>query len=387
MIEVLPAALTWALFGAGIAFYAIACVDPGLRSAGATTMARIAGAAISALAVGLVSLAGLIGRPEVPLSVALAMVVLLVIVPSAWLVRLSGGPQWSGQRGEIARRVGAAYARNEAGDVDGWRREILNLSEVADAESAAYVAALQAWAHDVSQGAPARNETSARLRHEHRLLFIGRGPSRWVVALIVATAGLATGVPVYSTALARHMACDEAERITAAIVPEAGSPGIETARLVVSDPVAGARLVSEGRVDLEAAVESRVDPNTERQLRDAGFIEAYQRTWQLDDGFVSADAFAFASPEGAIAFHRDVTRYACQFALTTFSPGDGAVGLRIRYATDPPIRDQIAWIHGHHRVLVSIGYSSSPFGHDDILRLYEIARELRPSDPDPGSLD
>jgi hypothetical protein len=64
-----------------------------------------------------------------------------------------------------------------------------------------------------------------------------------------------------------------------------------------------------------------------------------------------------------------VTAYACSYSVGTFEVPGGRVGLRIRYGTGDPIRDQVAWTDGNHRVLIAIGYQEAPADHAEVLSL------------------
>jgi hypothetical protein len=198
---------------------------------------------------------------------------------------------------------------------------------------------------------------------------------RSLAAALILLAVVGAAGPAFAAERARAGACDDALAIVDRIEPVVDSGASRLENLVPRDPgITGAVALFDHRLDLAGAVESRVDPRTEAQLIEAGFVEGLRRGWDADMGVIAADAFAFDSPEGALRFHRDVTEYACSFAGRTFAVGDDAVGMRIDYRSEPHIRDQIAWIDGRHRVLVSIGYTDVPFDTSAIERLYRAVR-------------
>ncbi len=128
-------------------------------------------------------------------------------------------------------------------------------------------------------------------------------------------------------------------------------------------------------MSIEEAAGSRVDTFTLQQLRDAQFVEAHHREWIRDDGTqLGNDVFRFATTQGATDYHREVTAYACAYSSGTFEVPGGGVGLRIRYGSGDPIRDQVAWTEGNHRLLIAIGYQEAPADHAEVLGLVSTLR-------------
>ena len=139
-------------------------------------------------------------------------------------------------------------------------------------------------------------------------------------------------------------------------------------------------LVWDAPMGIEEAAGSRVDTFTLRQLRDKQFVEAHHREWIRDDGTqLGNDIFRFASSEGAAEYHRLVTAYACSYSTETFDVPGGGVGLRIRYGSGDPIRDQVAWTEGTDRVLIAIGYQEAPADHAEVLDLVARLRAITAS--------
>lgn len=200
----------------------------------------------------------------------------------------------------------------------------------------------------------------------------GTGLQRVTIPILAASSVLAvalqTGAPVCAAAEAAAPASPpNGEGITS------GAPS----DLLLDAPGPDFTLVWDAPMGIEEAAGSRVDTFTLQQLRNARFVEAHQRQWLRDDGTtLGNDVFRFATSEGAARYHRLVTTYACRFSMETFDVPGGGVGLRIRYGSGDPIRDQVAWTDGNHRLLVAIGYVEAPAGHAEILSLAARLRSI-----------
>jgi hypothetical protein len=198
------------------------------------------------------------------------------------------------------------------------------------------------------------------------------GVQRITVPLLAASTvigvALQTGAPV----------CADAEGAVPAIAPNAAAISSDplTTRLLES-PGPDFTLVWDAPMGIEEAAGSRVDTFTLQQLRNARFIEAHQRQWIRDDGTtLGNDVFRFATSEGAAGYHRLVTTYACTYSTESFDVPGGGVGLRIRYGSGDPIRDQVAWTDGNHRLLIAIGYQEPPADHSEVLDLVARLRAI-----------
>jgi hypothetical protein len=193
----------------------------------------------------------------------------------------------------------------------------------------------------------------------------GSGGQRILVPILAASSVLAvalqTGAPV----------CAAAEAAAPASPPNSAAIGSgPPSDLLLDSPGDEFTLVWDAPMGIEEAAGSRVDTFTLQQLRNARFVEAHQRQWIRNDGTtLGNDVFRFATSEGAAGYHRLVTTYACRFSTETFDVPGGGVGLRIRYGSGDPIRDQVAWTDGNHRLLIAIGYVEPPTDHTEILSL------------------
>jgi hypothetical protein len=182
-----------------------------------------------------------------------------------------------------------------------------------------------------------------------------------LAAASVLAVALRTGAPV----------CAAAEAAAPVSPPNGAAIGSGAlSDLLLESPGQEFTLVWDAPMGIEEAAGSRVDTFTLQQLRDARFIEAHQRQWIRDDGTtLGNDVFRFATSDGAAEYHRLVTAYACRYSTETFDVPGGGVGLRIRYGSGDPIRDQVAWTDGNHRLLIAIGYVEPPTDHTEILSL------------------
>jgi hypothetical protein len=193
-----------------------------------------------------------------------------------------------------------------------------------------------------------------------------------LAAASVLAVGLRTGAPI----------CAAAEAASPAGPPDgAAIRSGPVSDLLLESVGADFTLVWDAPMGIEEAAGSRVDTFTLRQLRNAGFVEAHQRQWLRDDGTTMGnDVFRFGTSEGAAEYHRRVTAYACSYSSETFDVPGGGVGLRIHYGSGDPIRDQVAWTDGNHRLLIAIGYQEAPADHAEVLSL---AARLRATTTDP----
>jgi hypothetical protein len=128
---------------------------------------------------------------------------------------------------------------------------------------------------------------------------------------------------------------------------------------------------------LERAAASRHDPRAGEKLAAAGFVGAYQRGWETPDGHaLSAEIFQFATPAGAAQFHRQMTEYACRFSSEAFAGTGNETGLQVNYSTGDPVVEQLAWVDGPYRLVVSESYAAPPADHAGITDLAFRAEKL-----------
>ena len=146
-------------------------------------------------------------------------------------------------------------------------------------------------------------------------------------------------------------------------------------RALLVEPEQGVRILADEQMDLDLAAESRHDPDTRNQLIAAGFVAAHARVWTAADGRqIHADVFLFQDPAGALEFQRQVNRYACRFANEAFAGPLSGVGLQVRWSSQgDPIEEQVSWVAGNRRYLVSVRALAPPHDHGRILRIAQLA--------------
>jgi hypothetical protein len=136
-----------------------------------------------------------------------------------------------------------------------------------------------------------------------------------------------------------------------------------------------ARLVVADKRDLTQEAATKRDPDTAAELRTAGFQGAFHLGWADPSGRgISAEVMEFGNQAGALFYHRTVSRYACQFANAAYGSADGGLGLEVRYSTGDPISEQIAWVDGARRFVVSRTYLAVPA---DLEQILELAARVR----------
>jgi hypothetical protein len=149
------------------------------------------------------------------------------------------------------------------------------------------------------------------------------------------------------------------------------------AALLLTDPGTAATLIDQGVLGLDTLAASRHDPNSRQYLIDDGYVSGYTRTWETPDGrTIDAEVEQFADGSGAAAFDRSMIIHACGYSNTAFEVPGGGVGLQIGYGTGDPIHEQISWVVGARRLLVSHTFLTAPATHCVILDLAARMRAL-----------
>jgi hypothetical protein len=125
-------------------------------------------------------------------------------------------------------------------------------------------------------------------------------------------------------------------------------------------------VTSDGGLSLEMVVAGRVNPVESRVelLRDQ-FVDGYSQDWEGATDGVGFTAQRFATGAGAQDFHAFANRFACQFANETFAGPRGSIGLQIRYRGGD-IGEQVSWVSGTTRILVSFIQDDAPPDHSKI---------------------
>ena len=201
--------------------------------------------------------------------------------------------------------------------------------------------------------------------------MLWRGPQRlrWLAAAGGAASLLAVLVPIAADSYAARRACIEAEPLLASATGMAPSLGTPAAALPMW-PEPGATLTFDAPMDLAQTADSRHDPETLGQLTEAGFVTAHARQWTAADGrVIQADVMEFADPTGALAYQERVTRYACGFSNLAFEAPQEGIGLQVRWSRGDPIVEQVSWVAGARRFLVSVRLGAPPADHARILRI------------------
>jgi hypothetical protein len=378
---------------ASAAWYHVARLTPMLTERGARTLAHVVAGALTLSAIVAFALIPVIGGGFWQLAGILLWLV-NNLAPDV-LVQITGGPRPpAADKAEVASILDDARARLEAGDPDGWRAAVERLQSASDPAAAGVARAMADYARDLGRGAPASRSIERRFHDEaQRYLFDSRPPSPVVAvltpllaAVIGLTPGLGAGIIRPALVGLTHglgagifdPVCGEAQNAAA----EGGSNESQStvsalSNLLLDGPGPDFTLVWEGPMTLEQAAASRYDTMTLPQLRAARFVSAYGREWIRDDGTrLLNDVFAFAEAQGAESYHQEVTGYACRYSSETFAVPGGGVGLRILYGSGDPVRDQVAWIDGNHRIVMAIGYREDSRDHGEVLDLVARARHL-----------
>lgn len=304
-----------------------------------------------------------------------------VILASVWispdeLVGLTGGPRPLASDVEAAFSVASeAWDRYEIGDIDGAAEAVGRLNAMRAPAIEGYINLWQRFiAEEQSRRAGARQSSRGTLAAIHReaarLTTLDTRPGTRVAWAAVGLAALIGASP----AIVASRACIGVEQLLPASAVDDGTAGGQLPVLpaLKSQPETGAVLVYDASWDLDAAAEALHDPDTREQLLDAGFVGAHATIWRAPDGHqLSANVFVFGDASGALRFQRNVNRHACQFSSEAFAGPASGVGLQVRRSTGDPIVEQISWVSGHRRYVVSVGAPAPPPDHSRVERLAE----------------
>lgn len=166
-------------------------------------------------------------------------------------------------------------------------------------------------------------------------------------------------------------ACARVEELLSSASPE--TLRAEPVDWMPTRVAAGYQITLDQPTTLEMVVASRRNPGESRiELLEDRFLDGYEQSWRSSTDHVEFGAQRFATVEGALAFHAFANRYACQFANEAFRGPRGSVGLQIRFASGPPIGEQVSWVSGTTRILVFVDHPAPPPNHARVESLVEL---------------
>ena len=354
---------------------------------------------LAAAAAGLVPVVAVVTQ-VIGLPLQATLLALWLPTLAAWLLswvmarRLPEGVRRDDPDAAAFERINAASGALEVGDLDAADD---GLQAARDRSRPALAPYVELWARLVEEerqrregvrvsSGPTREAMAiemARLRADRARPASAVVALAVVVGIIVAIAAPAAfGRPTASVD-----ACDQAQFILAAAEARPRATEIEDgslSHLTLLNPGEPAGTVIDAGLNLQAAAESRHDPLARDKLAMAGFIAGYHREWVLPNGQrAGAEIFRFNTPSGAAQFHRHATEYACRFANLAFSGPGGGTGLQVRYSTGDRIVEQLAWVDGSLRIVVTRGFDEPPTDHGVIIDLARRASE-RLAEPHPA---
>lgn len=374
--------LTGAAIGAVVAAIPLVLclyrVWPRLRWHRADNMAFVRAAFVAGFVPLLFLLSIVIGPPPVLFAFAWLLVVISAIRPEVLIGPVDDRIPLDADVAAAIVIAQEAWPRFEGGDLDGAAADIDRLRAVRTPATARYV---ELWQRFLSEqrsrpdgSVPLNGETLEEIRQETvRIWARGPYPSRKRSWAAIALAGIIGASP----ALVNARACIGVEFLLPARAIEAAGdlPLLANAHMPLPEP--GAELVLESPLTLEVAAESRHDPATHYQLLEAGYLAGWTRVWLMQNGDqIESDVFEFADEAGALQYQEQVSRHACQYSNEGFGTPDGGIGLQVRYGSGPhPIVEQVSWVIGTRRHVISVGTVEAPEDHTRILRLAEQAME------------
>lgn len=382
--NVVMAALMAAMFVAPLLLYR-SQVLPYLARRGAHPLAYVLGAlpAVGALVIGAWLVASYVFPLPAPNAAIVIGALFLAFVfstttggPAVWLTSGLGGSRYRPALAHVSDGVDLAEAALARRDLHAALDALRQAGRVRLEATADIVDAIRSALPVAETGGLTTLEVVlARVRAvEGRLWRHEARGARRVVGLFAVGAFLGLAIPsgVQSVVLAR--ACIDVEgllpTVPAGVVDRV--PPITEALLPAPEP--GSVLLVSQAVDLEAAAASRHDPDARRHLVDAGFRRGVVREWEASDGRrIHADVFEFGDAAGALRFQAVTNRYACGFANEAFGTLRQGIGLQVRWSTGDPIEEQVSWVSGNRRYVVSVSHRAPPTDHSRILEIAERA--------------
>ena len=372
MLSITLQAATTALLAGGAVALALFCVWPALRQRRAHRIAYLlTGLIAAAVPIGLV-LASVVPIPSLLIPILFGVLLVAWARPDL-LARATGGSR--PLQPDVAAaldRGHAIWAKLDVGNVDGAISEAEFLDERRTPTTDHYV---ELWKRFISEEQARRSGSAIsawttlwEIRQETARLSAGgddrTSPWAWAIVALAALLGA-------SSSLIDDRACLGTELLLATANAEVGEGPTALAESLMYFNEPGAPMIRDEPLSLEAAAASRHDPDTYRQLAEAGFVGAHTRAWRALDGRqISADVFEFRDAEGAWEYHRAVNRHACQYSNEAFTGDDGGVGLQVRYSNPLyPIVEQVSWVSGARRFVVSVDALEPSASHARVLWL------------------
>jgi len=371
-----------------VAWYCLYCLWPQLRFLGARRTLLVLFAAVIAGPSLVLAISAVVDVPRIAFGLSVLPVLLLTFV-APWLVRVTGAsPPKVGGMTDVLVRLQQANRSFEVGDIDAWRHDLRELDALRTPSTERYIDLWQQYgAEEAERRAGSRRSSretldaigtaatllsaqayGVRPRLRNTLVALA------IVGAVLPQAAVATVVPQFSADT-----CIQVNAFLGRAIPSTGnqSADVQTlAALLLADPGTPATLVDDGALDLDTLAASRHDPNSRELLIQDRYMDGYAREWLTEDGrTISVEVLQFVEASGAAAFHRSMTNHACGYSNQAFGAPGGGVGLQIRYGSGDPIHEQIAWVVGARRMLVSRTFLVPPADHRDILDLAARARE------------
>lgn len=370
------------------AWYGLYCVWPQFRFLGARRTLLVLLAAVIAGPSFVAAISAVVDVPRIAFGLSV-LPVFLATFAAPWLVRVTGAaPPRAGGMTDLLQRLQQANRSFEVGDIDAWRRDLRELDALRTPSTERYIELWQQYAAE-----EAERRAGSRRSSRETLDAIGTAATQMsaqaygvrprlrptlialaIIGAVLPNAAVATVVPQFSA--------DACVQVKAYLGHQVAAAGNQTddqqtlASLLVADPGTGATLVNDGPLDLDTLAASRHDPNSRALLIQDRYMDGYARDWLTADGrTIGVEVLQFAEASGAVAFQTSMTNHACGYSNLAFGAPEGGVGLQIRYGSGDPIHEQIAWVVGARRMLVTRTFLTPPANHRDILDLAARARE------------
>ena len=385
-------------FAALVAWYGLYCLWPQFRSLGARRMLLVLLAAVIAGPTIVVAISAVVDVPRIAFSLSVLPVLVATFVAS-WLVRITGAstPRAVGLT-DLLERLQHANQFFEVGDIDAWRRDLRALDAVRTPSTERYIDLWQQYGSEEAARRAGSRQSSRETLDAIRTAATQMSAQAYgvrprlrntLVALAMVGAVLPNSAVIAAAPQISPDACIRVNAYLGQAIPATGTQSANPqtlanllladpqalANLLLADPGTPAILVDDGILNLDTLAASRHDPASRELLLRDRYMDGHARAWRTAEGrTIEVEVLQFADASGAAAFDRSMADHACGYSNEAFGAPGGGVGLQIRYGSGDAIHEQIAWVVGARRMLVSRTFLAPPADHRDILDLAARAR-------------
>jgi hypothetical protein len=186
--------------------------------------------------------------------------------------------------------------------------------------------------------------------------------------------------------------CGRVDALTEVLADEPGHPVPEPTPIplqqawnvnsseLLRHPGPGIKLIAdEAVIDLTQPADE--NPARLAVLEELGYTGVVMRKWKLPSGQILTHfVYGFLSPRAAEAYEKILLRAICQYASASWradlplSEGGTTTGIGLQLTkANVGLFEQVSFIRGQYRHIISLGYESPPLSHRQIIRFARMA--------------